>query len=101
MKIMKLALRFWISLTSVFSFLVAWAMLAHSPKPVQAKTISEPSSPSQVTPLPTLAPLPPMNLGGGNSGGSTFQLPAVTVQQPPPPPVTVFSQAPVFTTGGS
>lgn len=101
MKLMKLALRFWIALTSVFSFLVAWAMLAHAPKPVQAKTIVEASSPSQATPMPTLAPLPPLNLGGTDTDGSGFQLPAITIQQPPPPPPSTFSQAPVFTTGGS
>ena len=60
MQIMKMALRFWIALTSVFTFLLGWAMLAHAPKPVQAKSL--PASPSAVflAPLPTLAPLPPL-----------------------------------------
>ncbi len=96
MKIMKLALRFWIALTSVFSFLVGWAMLAHSPKPVQAKTLTVQPSLS-VTPLPTLAPLPSFDFSGA-SGNSVVQVPPVTVQQPP---VTLFSQAPVLSTGGS
>ncbi len=100
MKLMKLALRFWIALTSVFSFLAAWAMLAHAPKPVQAKTITISSPAVAVTPLPTLAPLAPLNLSG-NSQSSTFQLPSITIQQPPPPPPSLFSQAPVFSTGGS
>lgn len=101
MKIMKLALRSWIALTSVFSFMAAWAMLAHAPKPVQGKSISSSSSAIAVTPLPTLAPLPPLNLTGNTDGGS-FQLPPITIQQAPAaPPVNMFSQAPVFTTGGS
>ncbi len=96
MKIMKIALRFWIALTSILSFLVGWAMLAHAPKPVQARTLSpEPSA--IATPLPTLAPMPSFEFSGGSSDGSV-QVPPVTIQQPP---VTVFSQAPVFSTGGS
>ncbi len=96
MKIMKLALRFRIALTSVFTFLAAWAMLAHSPKPVQAKTISALQPNVVVTPLPTLAPLPSFDLSG-NAGGS-FQMPQVNIQQPPAP---VFSQMPLFSSGGS
>ncbi len=103
MKIMKLALRFWIALTSVISFLVGWAMLAHAPKPVQAKTL-QPETSLQVTPLPTLAPLPSLDLSGAVQGGG-IQVPSVTIQQPPvviqQPPVASFSQAPLFSTGGS
>ncbi len=98
MRLMKFALRFWIALTSVFSFLVGWAMLAHSPKPVQAKTLTAPASRIVVTPLPTLAPLPSFELSGNSAGGS-FQMPQVNIQQAPPPPL--FSQAPVFSSGGS
>ncbi len=101
MRIMKLALRFWIALTSIVSFLIGWAMLAHSPKPVQAKVLA-PVPSSAATPFPTLAPLPSFDLSGGSQGG-IIQLPPVTIQQPPvqQPPAPVFSQAPVFSTGGS
>ena len=87
MKLLKLGLRIWITLTSVSSFLAGWVLLAHSPKPAQPK-----SAPSVVvTPLPTLAPL---NLGG--STGSSFQNTPLVVQQP-----SVFAPAPIFRTGGS
>ncbi len=96
MRIMKAALRFWIALTSVISFLVGWAMLAHAPKPVQAKTPSGSSSTIDVTPLPTLVPLAPLEFS--TSGGSqVFQMPPINVQAPPP----AFVQAPLFSTGGS
>lgn len=103
MKIMKLALRFWIALTSVISFLIGWAMLAHAPKPVQAKTL-QPEFRIQVTPLATLVPLPSMDFSASVSGGGV-QVPPITIQQPPAviqqPPVASFSQAPLFSTGGS
>ena len=88
MKLLRLGLRFWITLTSVFSFLVGWVMLAHSPKPVQA------SSAAQVAPLPTLAPLPPI---GSNNGGGGFQGSQFSIIQPS----TGFAPRPVFRTGGS
>jgi len=98
MKMIKLALRLWIALTSVASFLVGWAMLAHAPKPVPAKTLSAPAQSVVLTPLPTLAPLPSVNFSGASSGGS-FLVPQVNIQAPPPAPM--FSQAPVFSSGGS
>lgn len=94
---MKIALRFWIALTSVLSFFVGWAMLAHSPKPVQAKTLSTSSSTVVVKPLPTLAPLPSFD-PSGNPSGNSFQMPQLNIQQPP---AQVFSQAPIFSSGGS
>lgn len=103
MKIMKFALRFWIAVTSVVSFLVGWAMLAHSPKPVQAKALRLMPS-LNVTALPTLAPLPPLGLSGSPSGGAIL-VPPVSVQQPPviiqQPPVSSFAQPPLLSTGGS
>jgi hypothetical protein len=97
MKIMKMALRFWIALTSVVSFLVGWAMLAHAPKPVQARSLPASASAVLLVPLPTLAPLPPLGVSG-NPGGSAFQVPQVSIQQASPP---MFMQAPVFSSGGS
>jgi len=98
MKMMKVALRFWIALTSIASFLVGWAMLAHAPKPVQAKTLTAQAQSVVLTPLPTLAPLPSVNFSGASNGGG-FLLPQVNIQAPPPAPM--FSQAPVFSSGGS
>lgn len=98
MKMMKVALRFWIALTSVASFLVGWAMLAHAPKPVQAKTLSAEAPSVVLTPLPTLAPLPSVDFSGASSGGD-FLVPQVNMQAAPPAPM--FSQAPVFSSGGS
>ncbi len=97
MRLMKFVLRFWIALTSVFSFLVGWALLAHSPKPVQAKTLTAPSSAIVVTPLPTLAPLPSLEFSG--TTGSSILMPQINIQQSQPAPV--FSQAPLFSSGGS
>ena len=94
MKLLKFGMRFWITLTSVFSFLVGWAMLAHAPKPVQAAA-AQPSS--SVAPLPTLAPLQPLNFS--SNGG--IQQQQFSVVQPPAPAPSFFSSAPVFNTGGS
>ncbi len=39
MKLLKFGIRFWITITSVLSFLTGWIMLAHAPKPNQARLI--------------------------------------------------------------
>lgn len=65
MKLLKFGLRFWIAATSLLSFVTGWIMLAHAPKPVQTNR----SATVAATPLPTLAPLPPLSefdSGGGN-----------------------------------
>lgn len=46
MKIFKKALRVWIGIASVLSFLGGWAILAHSPKPVRAATVQAASLPA-------------------------------------------------------
>lgn len=57
MKFIKLGIRFWFTVGSMFSFVAGWVMLAHAPKPWQA-----PSSQSQDTvSVPTLEPLPPLS----------------------------------------
>jgi len=86
MKLLKFGLRFWIALTSVFSFMVGWVMIAHSPKPVQSSTAS-----SSVSAPPTLTPLQPLNFNSNNSQSSPF-----IVQSP-----SNIAQAPIFKTGGS
>jgi hypothetical protein len=70
MKPLKLALRIWITITSVLSFLAGWALLSHAPKPAsifslfsspQTTTSSSASDPITVQPLPTLAPVPSLD----------------------------------------
>ncbi len=96
MKLLKFGMRFWITLTSVFSFMIGWAMLAHAPKPVQASAAQTTSS---VAPLPTLAPLQPLNFSS-NGGIQTQQF--SVVPPAPAPAQSFFSQpAPMFNTGGS
>ena len=67
MKLLKFGLRFWIAVSSLLSFVTGWIMLAHAPKPVQTNR----SSLVAATPLPTLAPLPP--LSEFDSAGGNFQ----------------------------
>jgi hypothetical protein len=96
MKIRSLALRLWITLTSIFSFLVGLAMLAHAPKPVLPS-----SRPSQyeavvVAPLQTPVPLAPLDLSSYFANGG-IQVQQFNVQDrptpvPPPPPVFVQPQ---------
>ncbi len=85
MKLLKFGMRFWILVSSLSSFLVGWAMLAHAPKPVQ---------PVSAAPVPTLAPLQPLRFnnddevfGNGNNTGPRII------------PRTSF--VPSFRTGGS
>jgi hypothetical protein len=65
MKPLKLALRIWITVTSVLSFLVGWALLSHAPKPASIfssqTTTTSASDPLTVDPLPTLAPIPSLD----------------------------------------
>jgi hypothetical protein len=96
MRLMKIALRFWIGLTSVFSFLGGWVLLAHSPKPVSSSPAPAAGQAAAIDPLPTLAPLPPLKLpNGSTSSGET--IPQFNIRQR----AQAFSQVPLFTTGGS
>lgn len=86
MRLLKFGMRFWILISSLASFLVGWAMLAHAPKPIQ---------PVSASPLPTLAPLQPLQFNGdddffgeGNGNGPRIVEPS-----------TGF--IPSFRTGGS
>jgi hypothetical protein len=90
MKFLKIGIRFWITLTSVLSFLTGWVMLAHAPKPNQATF----SSSNVAAPLPTLEPLNPLS---GSDDNNNFQnQPLFSVQS------SVRSQfRPAFRTGGS
>jgi hypothetical protein len=87
MKLLRSALRTWITLTSVLSFVGGWVILAHAPKPVQTN-----SSLNTGASVPTLEPLPPLS-----SGANSFQdQPLFSVQ----PSVRARSN-PMFITGGS
>ncbi len=84
MKLLKLGMRFWITLGSVFSFLFGWAVFSHSLKPAQPVKV-------EAVQLPTLEPLPPMN--GSDSGGFQPQQPSFS--RP------FVNPGPFFMTGGS
>lgn len=91
MKGFKLLLRIWIGIASVLGFLGGWSLLAHANKPaplIPSSSSAAPASDPQLTPLPTLAPLPSFN-GSSNSSNSnglqSFQVqPQVQVQNFPP-----------------
>jgi len=91
MKLLKVGIRFWITITSVLSFLTAWVMLAHAPKPNQSGSAST----NIAAPLPTLEPL--NSLSGFGSEDNNFQnQPLFSVQ-----PNVRSPFRPAFRTGGS
>ena len=96
MKIRSLTLRLWITLTSVFTFLVGLAMLAHAPKPVPPTSRPSPYQSVIVAPLPTLVPLKPLDLSGYFTNGGMkvrqFNVQDRPTPIPPPPPVFVQPQ---------
>lgn len=65
MKPLKTTLHIWIAIASTLSFLGGWAMLAHSPKPIQPGQAQ--TSVVSITPLPTLPPIQFFNNGFANS----------------------------------
>ena len=91
MKLLKFGLRFWITLTSVVSFVGGWIMLAHAPKPDQNNSLYSNVSAS----VPTLEPLPALSDyqpdTNNNSIQSWFSL----------QPRQNLGFRPFFTTGGS
>jgi len=56
MKLVKIGIRFWITVASLGSFVGGWIMLVHSPKPAQ---LSQPAEDAAL--IPTLEPLPPLS----------------------------------------
>ena len=82
MKTLKFGLRFWITITSVLSFVGGWIMLAHAPKPATLFP--------QVA--PTLEALPPLFSDSNNVQSQSF----FSVQ-----PRQRFGGSPFFRTGGS
>jgi hypothetical protein len=90
MKLLKFGLRFWITLTSVVSFVGGWILLAHAPKPNQQNSLFS----SIAASVPTLEPLPPLsdfNAGGDNQSQSW----SIFQQRPS------IGFRPTFRTGGS
>ena len=90
MKFLKIGIRFWITLTSVLSFLTGWIMLAHAPKPSQSSFFSSNVAAS----VPTLEPLRPLSDFGSdnNSQNQPFFSAEPSVRSP---------FRPSFQTGGS
>ena len=82
MEIRKLALRLWIGGGSFISFLVGLAMLAHSPKPVQASSGTVQYQALEVPPLDTPEPLAPLDLSGYMQTNGA-QAPQYSVQAAP------------------
>jgi len=89
MKPLKLSLRFWILISSIFSFLVGWGMFSHAGKPTpfamftsqntDTTASSDNSASTQTFPgftaLPTLQPIPSLDsLVSGASTGSAANL---------------------------
>lgn len=91
MKLLKIGIRFWVTITSVLSFLTGWVMLAHAPKPNQASSAYTNIS----APLPTLEPLRPLSDFGSDEDNFQNQ-PLFSVQ-----PNTRSQFRPSFRTGGS
>jgi hypothetical protein len=87
MKTYQKALRVWIAIASVFSFLGGWVLLAHSPKPVPPTNTNV----INLAPLPTLPPIQGFGLGSGNGSGLS---PFIPNNQP-------SSGVPLLRTGGS
>lgn len=91
MKLLKLGLRFWITVSSLISFVGGWILLVHAPKPNQSTSLNNALSAS----APTLEPLPPLNTVNGDDNNFSNQ-PFFNVQP------NVRSQfSPRFRTGGS
>ena len=103
MKSLKLGLRIWIAVTSIFSFLGGWIMFSHAGKPAPlfsssnttapATNVSAPAQPSE---LPTLAPIPSLDSLVSSSSPSQIQ------PLPAPPQFSIQqSYAPRMRTSGS
>ena len=92
MKLLKIGIHFWITLTRMLSFLTGWVLLAHAPKPNQSHALLNNSSAA----VPTLEPLQPLSNFNPGEGGSQNQQPFFSVE-----PSTRSQFRPAFRTGGS
>jgi hypothetical protein len=91
MKILKIGIHFWITITSMLSFLTGWILLAHAPKPDQSHTLLA----NPAVSAPTLEPLPPLS-SFSTDGENIQNQPSFSVE-----PSTRSQFRPAFRTGGS
>jgi len=100
MRFFKASLRTLIMLTSTFSFLGGWILLAHSLKPTSnpAASASAIAPGTAVTPLPTLTPLQSLDFSQSQPAQPIQQNPLNIIAQPQQPQVQAM---PMFTTSGS
>jgi hypothetical protein len=77
MKVYRKVLRGWIAITSVFTFLGGWIILAHSPKPLQTQTTTTTQSVS----LPNLPAIQAYD-GSNSNGPSLFSNSAPSTTAP-------------------
>ena len=109
MKPLKLGLRFWILISSIFSFLGGWALLSHAGKPTPfsmfisqstdqttADVAADPQT--NITSLPTMATLQPIpsldSLLSGASSGAVVNQGSFTIQPLQQAPSTTYVQPP-------
>ena len=96
MRYFKATLRALIAIGSTFGFLGSWALLAHSLKPAQPKAAVSGQTVSAIAAMPTLAPLPDLNIPQSQGAAQTQQTLLPVIVQPQYQPAM-----PVFTTTGS
>ena len=104
MKPLKLGLRFWILISSIFSFLGGWAMLSHAGKPAPFSMFTSPSTNSTTAdivtapqpilntsaPMPALQPIPSLDsLVSGASSAVVVNQGSFTVQPLQQAPATI------------
>jgi hypothetical protein len=80
MKPFRKALRYWMAIASVLSFMGGWVILAHSPKPVQTQSVTVQSSAA----LPALPPIQAYGSNVNNNGLGFFSNTAPANSQPSP-----------------
>jgi hypothetical protein len=97
MKPLKLGLRFWLLITSIFSFLGGWAMLSHAGKPTpfsiftspntepSTDTLADAQPTSSFAAMPTLQPIPSLDSlisaagNGATLGSGSFNVQPVQI----------------------
>ena len=75
MRLFRKALRYWMAIASVLSFLGGWVILAHSPKPIQPIPVEQAA-------LPNLPPIQAFGDNVNNDGLGFFTNNSQTNNQP-------------------